>query len=91
MDYYKIIDKNGYIFCVGTGVGGVDITEYEYKTILSVINNRPTAEPGFIYKLRTDLTWELCEVPPIEVDEEATEEDYLSALAELGVTVNDEI
>lgn len=89
--YFKIVE-DGYISLVGTGSGDGEISWEEYETILSAIRNRPVSEPGYVYKLRTDLTWELCEVPPIpEEDMEATEEDYLEALAELGVTVNEEI
>lgn len=85
---YCIMAENGYIDFIGTDTGGEEISREEYETILAVINSRPNAEPGYTYKLRTDLTWELCEVPPVpEEDLEATEEDYLSALAELGVTV----
>lgn len=92
MQYYKLIDEDGYIFCIGTGSGGEEITQAEYDTILSVINNRPEAEPGYSYKLRTDLTWELCEVPPVpEEDAEATDDDYRAALAELGVSLDEEI
>ena len=87
MKYFKSTDAD-YIVLVGTDIGGEEISQEEYEHILSVIQNRPIAEDGFTYKLRNDLTWELCEIPPIpEEDMEATEEDYLSALAELGVTV----
>ena len=86
--YFKIVEE-GYISLVGTGSSDNAITREEYETILSVIHNRPTAQPGYTYKLRTDLTWELCEAPPApKEDPEATEEDYLAALAELGVCVN---
>lgn len=88
--YFKLIE-DGYIVLVGTGVGDNEISREEYENILSTINNRPTAEPGYTYKLRTDLTWELCEVPVVEVDAEATEEDFLAALEELGVSVNEEV
>ena len=88
--YFKRIEE-GFITLIGIGEDDDAITQKEYENILAVINNRPTADPGFIYKLRTDLTWELCEVPPIEEDEEATEEDFISALAELGVSVNEEV
>ena len=86
--YFKIIE-DGYILLVGTGGGDCEISREEYETILSVIHDRPTAEPGYDYKLRTDLTWELCEVPVVEAEEEATGEDYLAALAELGVVVSE--
>ena len=86
--YYKNTE-NGYIILIGKNIGGEEISQEEYEAIHSVIHDRPTAEPGYTYKLRTNLTWELCEVPMVEVDEEATEEDYLAALAELGVAVNE--
>ena len=89
--YYKNTD-GGYVVLIGKNIGGEEISQEEYENILSVIHNRPIAEAGFTYKLRTDLTWELHEVPPVaEEDMEATEEDYISALEELGVTVNEEI
>ena len=89
---YCIMTENGYIDFIGTDTGGEEISREEYETILEVIENRPEAETGYTYKLRTDLTWELHEVPPMsEDDAEATEEDYLAALAELGVTVDEEI
>ena len=87
--YFKIIE-DGYIVLIGTGGGDNEITREEYEHILSVIQSRPVSDKGFTYKLRTDLTWELCEMPPVsEDDAEATEEDYISALAELGVAVNE--
>lgn len=78
--YFKIVE-DGYISLVGTGSGDHEISREEYETILSVIHNRPTVEPGFTYKLRTDLTWELCEVPPIEgADEEIPDSEALSII-----------
>ena len=84
--YFKNIEGD-YIVAVSTGAGNEEITKEEYENILSVVHNRPTPEEGYDYKLRTDLTWELVEVPVEEEDPEATEEDYLEALAELGVEV----
>lgn len=92
MDKYFRLVENDYIVLIGTGSGDDEIGRDEYEEILAIINSRPDAEPGYTYRLRTNLTWELCEVPPVaEEDAEATEDDYLSALAELGVTVNEEI
>lgn len=90
MRYYKIINGD-YLVSIGTGTGGEEITQEEYESILSIIHNRPTPEAGYDYKLKTDLTWELVEAPAPEEDPEATEADYLEALAELGVGVNEEI
>lgn len=85
MRYYKIIN-NGYIIAVGSGSGGMEITEAEYNNLLAVIRNKPIAPDGYDYRLREDLEWELVELPPMPIeDEEATTEDYEAALAELGV------
>lgn len=91
MRYYKIIE-DGYVLSIGTGSGGSEITKEEYEDIISVIRSAPTAESGYQYRLKADLTWELVELPPEpEYDPEATEADYLEALAELGVTLDEEI
>jgi hypothetical protein len=90
MKYYKSTEDD-YIALIGTDIGGEEISQEEYENILATIHNRPIAEPGYTYKLRTDLTWELCEVPVVEDDAEATEEDFLTALEELGVSVNEEV
>lgn len=69
MRHYKVV-KNGYILAIGTGAGGEEITKAEYNSLMATIQNRPKAEPGWGYRLKTDLTWELVEVP-IPVEEEA--------------------
>ena len=85
MRFYKIIN-NGYLVAIGNGSGGTEITESEYNNLLEIIHNKPTAESGFDYRLKADLTWEMYELPPMPIeDEEATAEDYEAALAELGV------
>lgn len=84
MRYYKFVES-GYIVAVGTGTGGEEITENEYSVILKTIQDKPTPPEGKDYRLTESLEWEECEAPI--VDPEATEEDYLSALAELGVRV----
>lgn len=63
MKYYKNID-NGFIASISSGAGETEITESEYNEIMTVIQNAPTAPDGYAYKLRTDLTWELVEIPP---------------------------
>lgn len=85
MRYYKII-IDGYLIAVGTGNGGIEITEAEYNNLLGIIHNKPIAEVGYDYRLREDLEWELYELPPMPIeDEEATTEDYEAALTEVGV------
>ncbi len=51
-----------------------NITEAEYNEILSVIRQRPTPPEGFDYRLKEDLTWELCELPPVPPEEPSYEE-----------------
>ena len=87
MRYYKHIE-NDYVLYIGTGPGGEEITAEEYAQILDTIRSRPTAEAGYGYRLKADLTWELYELPPVkEVEEEATMEDYAAALRDMGVEV----
>lgn len=71
MRYYKIV-SDGYILAIGTGAGGEEITEAEYNSLMTTIQNRPKAEPGWGYRLKADLTWELVEVP-VPKDEEVDE------------------
>lgn len=62
MRYYKIVE-NGYLVAIGKGVGGIEITEEEYNSLLEHIRNCPTAEEGYGYRLKEDLTWEHYELP----------------------------
>ena len=71
--YYKQTDSM-YILAVGVGVGGVEISADEYSEILSVIQNRPTAE-GKGCRLKTDLTWEEYDLPPVP---EPSDDDEIS-------------
>ena len=71
--YYKQTDSM-YILAVGVGVGGVEISADEYSEILSVIQNRPTAE-GKGYRLKADLTWEEYDLPPVP---EPSDDDEIS-------------
>ena len=65
-----------------------EITAEEKDNIYSLLLNRPTAQDGFTYRLKSDtLEWELVELPPIEDDDEATESDYIDALQDLGVAI----
>ena len=72
MRYYKQIEE-GYIIGIGTGAGSEEITQEEYENILFIIRSRPIPEPGYDYKLRTDLTWELVEAPVVEEEISADE------------------
>lgn len=79
MRFYKTID-NSYIISIGTGNSGTEITESEHSEILTAIRNKPTARDGFDYRLKTDMTWEEYELPPIE-PEPLTDEEALTRYA----------
>lgn len=91
-EFYKVIDGD-YISGIGTNGNDsvTEITEAEYNAIMQKIQSKPTDPDGYQYKLRADnLEWELVELPAQEdSDEEASPEDYESALAEMGVDFND--
>lgn len=82
---------DGYINCICKGdVHGIEISEEEYNHITNAIHGKPTDPEGYCYRLKTDLTWELYELPPMPpVEEDATEEDYIEALNELGVKTDE--
>lgn len=64
-DFYKFI-VDGYLEGVGTNGGdGVDgITETEYEALKALIEAKPEAPEGYVYRLRADtLAWELAEEP----------------------------
>ena len=73
MKYNKQVSNN-YLAAIGTGPGGVEITEDEYNAIMDVIRNRPAAE-GKGYRLKADLTWEEYDLPPAP---EPSDDDELS-------------
>ena len=79
MKYYKNIEGE-YISAIGTGIGDVEITKDEYETVLSLIHNRPAAETGYAYRLRTDHTWELVALPPEEDDPELSDAEVLDII-----------
>lgn len=104
MMYYARYDASGKLIAIGTGPGGTKITEAEYNRLLSEIRDKAAivnqlyngeitiddvpAEWQEEIQRRVDdcRGWEAS----IPEETEATEEDYLSALAELGVKDNDE-
>lgn len=80
MRHYKQISDDC-IAAIGTGPGGVEITESEYNEIMAVIQNRPQAD-GKGYRLKTDLTWEEYDLPP---EPEPSDEDELSDAEALDI------
>ena len=80
MRYYKEIIQ-GYISSIGTGLGGIEISDVEYNELLTTIRNRPTPPPGYDYWLRADtLEWELVELPPEPVDPDIDDAELLDIL-----------
>ena len=81
MRHYKIIDGD-YLIAIGTGSGGEEITVEEYDGLKAVIGERPAAPEGYGHKLKTDLTWEEYELPPVveEVDSETALKEIMEAL-----------
>lgn len=49
-----------------------------YAQLMAIIQSCPTAE-GKGYRLRTDLTWEEYDLPPVEEPEELTQEEKAAA------------
>lgn len=80
MRLYKIID-NGYLVAIGNGSGGTEIPEAEYAELLNIIRNKPSAESGYDYRLKADLTWEMYELPPMPEDDEITAEEALEIIS----------
>ena len=78
--YYKQTD-DVYILAVGAGVGGMEISADEYSEILSIIQNRPSAE-GKGYRLKADLTWEEYDLPPAP---EPSDDDEISTDEALNI------
>lgn len=78
MRFYKYINEN-YIVSIGIGEGNTEITQEEYDTIMEVIHNKPIAEEGYDYLLKTDLTWEKVAFP-VNEDEEITDTEALEII-----------
>lgn len=81
MRCYMITD-DVYVTAIGTGNGGTEITAAEYDQMMQIIKNRPAPPDGYDYRLRTDLTWELYEVPAVEPDpdEEISDSEALNII-----------
>ena len=78
---YNKQTSNNYILAIGTGYGGTEITEDEYNKIMTIIQNRPTAE-GKGYRLKANLTWEEYDLPPVP---EPSDDDEISTDEALNI------
>lgn len=73
MKYYKTL-SDSYVLMVGT-IGDTEIPESEYQTIVTKIQNKPSAPEGFQYRLRNDnFEWELAALPEAEPEDVSPEE-----------------
>lgn len=103
MRHYKIIENN-ILIAIGTGPGGVEITESEYNALLIEIREK-AALVNQLYNGEIaieDVPTEWQEEIQRRVDErkawdeenvdseEATMEDYVNALTEVGVIKDEE-
>ena len=101
MKYYVIYDENGKASTIGCGdsLGGEEITEQEYN-VLSAQMRAKTAYVNKVYlgeiaiadvpaewqeEIQQRVDARIKAVAEAKEQEEALEEDYLSALARLGV------
>lgn len=74
MRYYKHI-QNGFIVAIGTGGGGVEITESEYESIMAVIQSKPARTETTDYHLTESLEWvEYERIDPPDESEPSAEE-----------------
>ena len=79
MKYFRNI-QDDYIAALSTGSGGEEITQEEYEHVLSLVRSCPKADTGYQYRLKTDLTWELVELPPEDTDPEISESEALDII-----------
>lgn len=103
MRYYAQHNESNTLIAIGTGPGGIEITEEEYNRLLTMIRQKAALVDSLyngeitIDSVPTEWQDEIQRRvderranEPDPEEQEATEEDYLAALAELGVTVNEE-
>ena len=80
MRYYKKI-RNGYLGIIGTGAGGIEITEQEYNALLDLIRNKPAPPDNtHDYRITEAGEYEFVEVEPIPEPTEATADEVLDIL-----------
>ena len=76
--YYKVYDADGYLFMLGIGNGGIEITEEEYNYLRELCHNRPAAPEGYEYRINVQNEYVLVEVEPLPEpndDDELTEDE----------------
>lgn len=84
MRYYKLI-LDGYLVMIGTGLGGVEITEAEYNELRNLIINKPAMpDNAHEYWITEDGEYVLVEVEPLPEPEPTAEEllDIITGVVE---------
>lgn len=104
MRYCSFYDESGKLTAIGTGPGGIEISEQEYNSLLAMIRQKAllvdSLYSGEITLADVPTEWQeeiqrrvderIAADQEADEDAEATDEDYRAALAELGVTVDEE-
>ena len=104
MRFYAQYDSSNTLFAIGTGPGGTEITKEEYDTLLAMIREKATlVDRLYAGEITIDdvpTEWQdeiqrrVDERIALEAEwadtEEATMEDYIAALTEVGVITDDE-
>ena len=77
-----IVKDGDYIVGIGTTENFVrnPVSEDEAATIRDTLTRKPTPPVGFGYRLKTDQTWELYELPTEDPDPDLTAEEALSII-----------
>lgn len=78
--HYFVNEKEGYVISVQRGGVGCEISEEHYNDIMTAIQNRPIPPDGYGYRLKTDLTWEMYELPVSNEPEEITDSEALAII-----------
>lgn len=91
MSRHYYMYEGGYITAIGIGYGGTEITETEYMELQALLREKPVAEVGFDYRLKTDRTWEKVErimqdVNDVEILISETEQKAMAYDILMGVT-----
>ena len=78
---YYVNEENGYILSIQEGGGGTrEISKEEYDAILAAILSRPEPLEGYDYRLKSDLEWELCELPAHDPDPEISDMEAMTII-----------
>ena len=76
----KIVDSD---YIIGLSeLTGQDITSEEENDIRLAISTRPKPQSGYSYRLKSDLTWEEYDLPPVP---EPSDDDEISTDEALNI------